>query len=69
MSSSRSTKTAPAAEKPAAAPTAPKREQQGGTLLEDGRPVGYTRFGALSASKGGPVDPTILPEEAPAADA
>jgi hypothetical protein len=39
-----------------------EREQKGGTILEEGRPVAYTREGALSAVPGGPPDPTILPE-------
>jgi hypothetical protein len=39
-----------------------EREQKGGTILEEGRAVAYTREGALSAVPGGPADPTILPE-------
>jgi hypothetical protein len=42
-------------------PTTGAREQLGGTILEEGRVVGYTEEGALSAVPGGPVDPTILP--------
>jgi len=40
-----------------------ERTQVGGTVLVDGQPVGYTREGALSATKGGPVDPTVMPPE------
>jgi hypothetical protein len=53
---------APAPSPPLGAPE-PTRTQLGGTILEDGRPVGYTRDGALSATKGGVKDPTILPVE------
>lgn len=38
-----------------------ERIQLGGTIIEGGRAIGYTRKGALSAVPGGPPDPTILP--------
>lgn len=40
-----------------------ERTQVGGTVLVDGQPVAYTREGALSATKGGPIDPTVMPPE------
>ena len=44
-------------------------EQAGGTILLDNGQVGYTAEGAVSATPGGPLDPSIIPgqfEEAPA---
>lgn len=41
---------------------APKREQKGGVIYEDGRPVGYTKDGALAAVEGGPLDSTVQPD-------
>lgn len=40
----------------------PKREQRGGVIYEDGRPVGYTKEGAEPAIPGGPVDSTVQPD-------
>lgn len=38
-----------------------EREQKGGVIFENGRPVGYTREGAEAAVQGGPVDSSIIP--------
>jgi len=43
-------------------------EQAGGTVLLDTGHVAYTNEGAVSATPGGPIDPTIIPgqfEDAP----
>jgi hypothetical protein len=38
--------------------------QEGGTIFdESGRVTGYTHEGAVSATPGGPIDPTIRPGE------
>jgi hypothetical protein len=42
-------------------PADPPIEKRGGTLYQGGRIIGYTLEGALSATTGGPRDPTILP--------